>query len=82
MPNGEPVLIPDIKMKYFALQSLIPNYPSKMRLSPIMQLLILTSKLVLLMEPIIVNMQIVTKTIHIIHIVIKIYIEMNLNTTL
>ena len=61
MTTVEPRLIPDIKMKYFNLQYLIPNYLIKMRLLSIIQLLILTHKLVFLMELIRVNMQLVKK---------------------
>ena len=68
-------------MKYFTLHSLIPNCPINMILLPKVQLLRLTFKLVFLMEPILVYMWIVTKVIHIIHIVMKIFMVMNLNTT-
>ena len=82
MPNMEPGIIPDIKMKYFTNHYLIPNYTTKIILSPIIHLLILNSKLVLLMELIPVHMHLVTKVIHIIHLGMKLSTEINLDTTL
>ena len=78
----EPVLIPDINMKYFTLQSLIPNYPIKMRFLPIMQLFILTSKIFLFTGKITLHVQLVTKLIRTIHIEMKLCIEINLNNIL
>ena len=69
-------------MNYFTLQYFIPYYLINMRFSPIMQLLRLTPKLVYLMEPILFHMQLVTKIIQIIHLGMKLYMEMDLNTKL
>ena len=69
-------------MRSFILQSFILQYPIKMKLSPIMQILRLTSKLVFLINLILVHMQLVTKMIQITHLVMKLCLEMNLNTTL
>ena len=65
----------------FTLQYLIPHYPIKMRFSPIMHLSIMTSKMVFLMEPILVHMQIVMKMIQIIHLIMKLCMKMNMDTT-
>ena len=82
MPTVESRLIQDMNMKSFTIHYLIPHYLINMRFLTIIQVSRLTSKQVLLMEPILVHMQLVTKIIQIIYLGMKLFMEKNLNTAL
>ena len=82
IPTAETGLILYIKINSFTLLSFIFHHIIKDIFLLIMHPSRLTSKLILLMGPIVVHMQMVTKVIQKIHLRMKLWTEMNLDTTL